>query len=51
MTKMRVTRIAQVDAYGALHLEWCGGDEDELALEAAEEASQLPPASGIVEAG
>ena len=50
MSKMRLMRVAQVDAYGALHLEWCGGDEDELALEeGGEEASQLPPASGIVE--
>jgi segregation and condensation protein A len=51
MSKMRLMRLAQVDAYGALHLEWCGGDEDELALGEGDEASQLPPASGIVEVG
>jgi segregation and condensation protein A len=51
MTKMRLMRIAQVDASGSLHIEWCGGDDEELALAEGEEASQLPPASGIVGAG
>jgi hypothetical protein len=44
MTKMRLMRIAQVDAYGSLHIEWCGGDDEELAL------ADPPLAASLLEA-
>ena len=48
MGKLRLLRVAQVDSYGALHLEWVGGEEAELLLGEGEDTLHAVPTSGIV---
>ncbi len=50
MAKLRVVRIAQVDAYGALFLTWCGGTDDEDEALSEGDASGRGPASSTLRA-